>query len=131
MDENNYVHITFKVFLMALYSAIIPHVEAIQWFKNGDHPDDHVINNINSGRVVGRHPTAAANNFTGAMLCPTCDKPIKDHGVLLKTVINNHTVCPGDYIEYIRDPKGRTITYKLWKQREFESIYALNKEGKI
>lgn len=116
---------------MALYSALVPVVEAIQWFKNGDHPDDHVINNINSGRVVGRHSTYAANNFTGAMVCPICDKPIKDHGILFKSISDDNTVCPGDYIEYIRDLKGRTINYKLWERAEFEAHYTLNTEGVI
>ncbi|ARV77099.1 hypothetical protein PHABIO_471 [Pseudomonas phage Phabio] len=130
MDENNYVHITFKVFLMALYSARIPNVEAIQWFKNGDHPDDHVINNINSGRVVGRHSTHL--HFTGGQVCNTCDNPIGMHGLLNKAAESNRiVVCPGDYIEYVRDRRGRTIHYKLWHRKEFEAIYALNTEGKI
>jgi len=117
---------------MALYSALVPVVEAVQWHKNGDHPDDHVINNINSGRIVGRHPTYAANNFTGAMVCPTCDKPVKEHGIINKpTAPNNILVCPGDYIEYVRDLKGRALSYNLRKRKEFESNYTLQKEGVI
>jgi len=111
---------------MALYSALIPEVEAIQWFKNGDHPDDHVINNINSGRVVARHQTYAANNFTGATVCPTCKNPISLHGVIVKpSEFGKATVCPGDYIEDIKDRKGRTLHYKLWKRKTFEEQYVI------
>ena len=118
---------------MALYSALHPTVEAIQWFKNGDHPHDHVINNINSGRVVGRHSTYAANNFTSCMVCPKCGKAISTHGVLNKVLTGdkNIQVCPGDYIEYIRDHKDRVIAYKLLKQEEFEKYYTLQAKGEI
>lgn len=107
---------------MALYTAIHPTLEAIQWHKNGDHPDDHVINNINSGRVVGRHPTSLAKNFTSCMACATCQKPIGSHGILMCT---GEIVCPGDYIEYNRGPKGRTLSYTLWKREHFETTYIL------
>lgn len=102
---------------MALYSALIPEIEAIQWFKNGDHPDDHVIRNINTGRVVRRY-----NGDEG--LCPTCNRLMSLHGVIVKpTLPTENIVCPGDYIQPIRNTKGFTLNYKLWKQLQFESQF--------
>ncbi|QBX32148.1 hypothetical protein [Pseudomonas phage PA1C] len=40
---------------MPYYQAILPLVEAHQWFKNGDHPMDRTVNGINEGAIVGRH----------------------------------------------------------------------------
>lgn len=118
---------------MALYSALLPEVDAVQWFKNGDHPDDHVINNINAGRVVGRHPTYKDNNFTSAMECSTCGKAIGKHGILNLPMLSedSRVVCPGDYIEVIKGNKNRTLGYKIWKQKNFETLYALKPKGTI
>lgn len=116
---------------MALYSALQPVIEANQWHKNGDHPDDHVINNINSGRVIKRHPTYNNGNATSLMECNRCGKAIGLHGILDKVMgdLKSQTVCPGDYIETVRDLKGRTVGYTLWKQKSFELHYSINPEG--
>lgn len=110
---------------MALYSALHPVLEATQWFKNGDHPDDHVINNINSGRVVGRF-----KHNTPEMVCKGCGHKAKEHGTLLRPIMGElvTTVCPGDYIQDHRDLKGRTLGYKVWKQKLFEQFFILSKE---
>lgn len=110
---------------MALYSALHPVLEAIQWFKNGDHPDDHVINNINSGRVVGR-----LVHRTPEMQCKGCGNPASAHGKLLRPTPGETitTVCPGDYVQTFRDLKGRTLGHKVWKQKLFEQFFTLAKD---
>lgn len=108
---------------MALYSALQPLIEANQWFKNGDHPDDHTINRINTGRVVGRHPFYKSE-FTNS-LCPDCRKSFGSHGML-----QQHVVCPGDYIQTHRNESNRVIGYTLLKQELFEYMYGPYKEPK-
>lgn len=110
---------------MALYSSLYPVLEANQWFKNGDHPDDHVINNINSGRVVSR-----LVHTTPEIKCKVCGNEAFKHGKVLKLAMNEKvsTVCPGDYIQTFRDLKGRTLGYKVWKQKLFEQFFTLTKE---
>lgn len=109
---------------MALYSALQPQVEANQWFMNGDHPDDHTINRINTGRVVGRHPYYKTPR--GESKCNFCDVPLKDHGILGDAI----TVCPGDYIVTNRNEKGRKLSYTLLKKELFEYMYGPYKEPK-
>lgn len=84
-------------------------VEATQWFKNGDHPQDecsmvHPDENsttqfepfLSEGKVVRhfRHPSPA---FAGNEKCGYCGKIHHDHG-WIDTVQGGHTVCPGDWI---------------------------------
>ncbi|ABY62836.1 hypothetical protein ST201phi2-1p001 [Pseudomonas phage 201phi2-1] len=109
---------------MALYSALQPHIEANQWFKNGDHPDDHTIHRINTGRVVKRHPYYKTPR--GESKCNFCELPLNDHGIIGTAV----TVCPGDYVVTNRDDKGRKLSYTLLKQELFEYMYGPYKEPK-
>ena len=77
-------------------------VEAIQWFKNGDHPADGVecftdgeyTGELLEGKVVRyfRHPSVA-----GAKICYKCGKTMHEHG-WIDTLEGGHTVCPGDWI---------------------------------
>ena len=81
-------------------------VEAHQWFKNGDHPEDYVERNDGNqsveyrraenweGDVVRyyRHPLVL-----GATPCEQCGKPHNDHG-WIDTLEQGHRVCPGDWI---------------------------------
>ena len=73
----------------------------IQWFKNGDHPEDDCrIFDVGDGPFQGegkiiryyRNP-----DVSGKSLCPVCDIRMHDHGW-----IDNYpydcVVCPGDYI---------------------------------
>lgn len=78
-------------------------VEATQWFKNGDHPDDQCVwifptddrpAFMSEGKVVRyfRHP-----DINGHYECSHCNKLIHHHG-WIDTLEGGHRVCPGDYI---------------------------------
>ena len=84
-------------------------VEATQWFKNGDHPQDQcrLIEDagnsetgelappfLSEGRVVRyfRHP-----DDPGYYVCPICRKLMQAHG-WLDTPEGGSVVCPGDWI---------------------------------
>ena len=78
-------------------------IEAHQWFKNGDHPDDEsrLIKDMDDGSIFlsegklvryFRHP-----NVSGAKECQHCGKPMHDHG-WIDTLEAGHNVCPGDWI---------------------------------
>jgi len=89
-------------------------IEATQWFKNGDHPEDHdpigITNPTNQdveryqdylsteGKTVRyyRHP-----NIDGRVDCHKCQKPMHDHGWIDTLEGGNdgaQVVCPGDWI---------------------------------
>ncbi|MBF5002310.1 hypothetical protein IRT45_34905 [Nocardia sp. BSTN01] len=84
-------------------------VEAHQWFKNGDHPDDYVgdipaFGTIFTaeyrreqnwdGAVVGRyrHP-----EVPGDKACEHCGQIMDTHG-WIDTLEGGHIVCPGDWV---------------------------------
>jgi hypothetical protein len=88
-------------------------IEAAQWFKNGDHPQDYAedkpgfehgeLRNFSGeyrkaqgweGDVVRyfRRP-----DVSGDKPCQHCTKPMNDHG-WIDTLEGGHTVCPGDWI---------------------------------
>lgn len=82
-------------------------VEATQWFKNGDHPEDNcemVYPDPNSttqfepflseGVVVRyyRHP-----DKPGTIVCNHCGNIMHFHG-WIDTLEGGHIVCPGDWI---------------------------------
>ena len=74
-------------------------IEATQWFKNGDHPEDRfseegVIPEGWEGTVVRyfRHP-----NVSGESLCSKCGIRMHEHG-WIDTLEDGHNVCPGDWI---------------------------------
>lgn len=77
---------------MNTYRKLPIEVEAHQWFRNGDHPEDG--NSDNEGAIVGyfRHP-----NILGSRPCQHCEKPMNDHG-WIDTLERGHAVCPGDWI---------------------------------
>lgn len=68
-------------------------IEAHQWFKNGDHPEDGPSDL--EGRVVRsyRYPDA----FSTTTMCKHCDQPLHVHG-WVGTLEGGHRVCPGDWI---------------------------------
>ncbi len=67
-------------------------VEAHQWFRNGDHPDDG--DSEKEGKVVRyfRHP-----RIGGYTACPKCGNRMHEHG-WIDTLEGGHMVCPGDWI---------------------------------
>jgi len=81
-------------------------VEATQWFRNGDHPDDHIGEQVpdpgypanyytrNEGAVVRyfRRP-----GTSGDRPCDKCHEIMHDHG-WIDTLEGGHIVCPGDWI---------------------------------
>lgn len=76
-------------------------IEATQWFKNGDHPEDvsRVLNEgwaeqqTTEGKVVRyfRRP-----DMPGHRVC-LCGRMMHDHG-WIDTLEGGHIVCPGDWI---------------------------------
>ena len=85
-------------------------IEAVQWFKNGDHPEDHdhigkgPFSEIalekyweytrTEGKIVRyfRHPSVP-----GTKVCSKCDNTMHNHG-WIDTLEGGHTACPGDWI---------------------------------
>jgi hypothetical protein len=80
-------------------------VEAAQWFKNGDHPEDEIrlldashggqSKTIETeGKVVRyfRHPMLSGENT-----CNHCGAVMRVHG-WIDTLEGGHIVCPGDWI---------------------------------
>jgi len=89
---------------MALYCKKPIVVQATQWFKNGDHPEDDcrwIESNkqgelpfLSEGKVVRyfRHPDVPADK-----LCEHCHTHMHNHG-WIDTLEGGHIVCPGDWI---------------------------------
>lgn len=82
-------------------------IEATQWFKNGDHPQDDIrlldatrggqARTIETeGKVVRyfRHPDKA---YAGERQCEKCGEIMHKHG-WIDTLEGGHIVCPGDWI---------------------------------
>ena len=85
---------------MAKYRKKPVVIEATQWFRNGDHPeDDHAVETkhgilAREGKVVRfyRIPDQDGQN-----LCRHCDIIMRSHG-WIDTLEGGHIVCPGDFI---------------------------------
>ena len=83
-------------------------VEATQWFKNGDHPEDgedrfvggDLDGVLYEGKVVRyyRHP-----DVDGTKPCKHCGEIMHVHG-WIDTLEGGHNVCPGNWI--IKGVKG-------------------------
>jgi len=71
-------------------------IDATQWFRNGDHPNDQDNQDVpgGEGKVVRyyRHPSV-----TGYKVCEHCQKIMQDHG-WIDTLEGGHIVCPGDWV---------------------------------
>lgn len=118
---------------MALYSALVPLLEAHQWSRNGDHPEDRSINRINTGRIINRHPFYKPHSDHNTS-CELCGNPLGLHGVInenvyLSLIGDSSQVCPGDYIITHRDSKnGRVRGYTVYRQELFNFFYGPYKE---
>lgn len=93
------------------------HVEASEWTKNGDHPDDdtHEIGEpiekdeqryLSEGKVVRRfrHP-----GVPGGMICAHCGETMPNHGWIDSSEAGR-VVCPGDHV--ITDAEGNHFPVK-------------------
>ena len=72
-------------------------IEAHQWHKNGDHPEDFSERGrggLTEGRVVRyyQHPGYPSNT-----ICVECGQTMNRHG-WIDTLEQGHRVCPGDWI---------------------------------
>jgi len=67
-------------------------VEAVQWFKHGDHEGVHRLISVESYRV-----------------CKQCNNFVHQHG-WIDTLEGGHIVCPGDFI--ITGVKGERYSCK-------------------
>ena len=65
-------------------------IEATQWFKNGDHPEDH-----SDGSTEGKVVKFYIPEIDGQ--CQYCKKILHSHG-WIDTLEGGHIVCPGDWI---------------------------------
>lgn len=90
-------------------------VEAHQWFKNGDYPEDacemiypdqnsttQFTPFLNEGQIV-RYFRRPEPEFGGQKSCKECGQTMHVHG-WVDTKEGGHIVCPGDWI--IRGIKG-------------------------
>jgi hypothetical protein len=99
-------------------------IEAVQWFKNGDHPGDDVWRQFEDtfrdptepreGKVVRyyRRP-----EIDGKHKCMYCNDIIHNHG-WIDTMEGGHVVCPGDWII-----TGVAGEYYPCKPKIFEATY--------
>jgi hypothetical protein len=78
-------------------------IEATQWFKNGDHPQDDcylVVQPrgkpafLSEGKVVRYYRTP---DLDGQAVCKHCGDIMHNHG-WIDTLEGGHIVCPGDWI---------------------------------
>lgn len=87
---------------MAVYRKKPVEVEATEWFKNGDHPNDgtevfeegEFKGELLEGKVVRYYRTP---DFDGQEECKHCQKLMHIHG-WIDTLEGGHIVCPGDFI---------------------------------
>lgn len=75
-------------------------IEATQWFKIGDHPQDNSVpdgapaSGLTDGKVVRRTRVSHSVRRTE---CPECGLLLRMHG-FVDTLEGGHRVCPGDWI---------------------------------
>ena len=67
-------------------------IEATQWFKNGDHPEDGP--GIEGKVVLFFNYSDVAD---AAAQCSSCSQSLRLHG-RIGTLEGHHIVCPGDWI---------------------------------
>lgn len=82
-------------------------IEAVQWWKNGDHPNDGVgeprIDPMSGGTyeaiegAVVRYFRRPEPEYAGEAVHEACGRTWHDHG-WIDTLEGGHTVCPGDWI---------------------------------
>ncbi|MNC00584.1 hypothetical protein D3C87_1086220 [compost metagenome] len=107
---------------MAIYIPKPEPIEVYQWLKNGDIPGDGVINNINSGKIVGRH--VSYKTVSHQMACSRCKRPVGEHGTLMKRVGDlEYVICPGDWVQFHRDERNRIFGYSVITAKALHERY--------
>lgn len=89
-------------------------IEAVRWFKNGDHPEDATATFAASdgepfegeGHVVRYYRRPELDGQDG---CRHCQKIMHYHG-WVDTLEGGHIVCPGDWI--VKGVKGKLFPCK-------------------
>jgi hypothetical protein len=93
-------------------------IEAHQWFKNGDHPQDGANGEVGDvvweGKVVRYYRTPSMD---GQTICKHCAQIMHNHG-WIDTLEGGHIVCPGDWV--ITGVKGERYPCK---KEIFEMTY--------
>lgn len=88
-------------------------IEATQWFKNGDHPEDYLkpVDGFENGELVEFSPEHQKRlewegqvvryyrtpDVAGSKACEHCGKTMHYHG-WIDTLEGGHIVCPGDFV---------------------------------
>lgn len=116
---------------MAIYRRKTIPIEAHQWFKNGDHPEDNCETFDTGdgpfqgeGKVVRYYRTP---DLDGQTICPQCDIIIHNHG-WIDDVINgeDYIVCPGNWILLSSYGSYFTIPHK-----RFTELYELVEDNEL
>ena len=87
---------------MAKYRKKPVVIEATQWFKNGDHPNDatRIVYGsvgepfLSEGKVVRYYRDP---QLSGELKCSICGNQYHNHG-WIDTLEGGHIVCPSDWI---------------------------------
>ena len=88
---------------MAFYRKKPVVIEATQWFKNGDHPQDKSkrIRSEETGSYFWSEGKVVRNyrdpELSGELNCSICGNQYHGHG-WVDTLEGGHIVCPGDWI---------------------------------
>ena len=108
-------------------------VDAVQWFKNGDHPLDYSKTRFGyrDGELVKFSPEEARDKewegdvvryfrhpeVPGERACPLCGRRVNDHG-WIDEGSGGQTVCPGDWVVTAADG-----SFFVMRARAFEATY--------
>jgi len=97
---------------MKKYRKLPVIIEAQQWLKNGDHPEDdcQVYIDFDGGKVKGEGKVVRYfrdPDIVGTTICTHCDNTMHYHG-WIDTIQGGHVVCPADWIiKDLRVAKGK------------------------
>ena len=105
---------------MSKYRKIPVVIEATQWFKNGDHPEDGserfetgpYAGELHEGKVVRRFARQDIVWYQDHV-CTECDRPFTEHG-WVDTPDGGQRVCPGDWIITYADGERYTCKPRIF-----------------
>lgn len=97
-------------------------VEATQWHKNGDHPEDEskMIRGVSTAPFLSEGKVVRCYNdpILGTVgVCAHCGLAMNAHG-WIDTPVGGNIVCPGDWI--VTSAEGK---HYLYKPDIFEAMY--------